>query len=98
MKRSDLKKRANPLDIGYKLIVLCTFNLRPVSRGNISNNPEIIKLYKKQRNYAVNLSRKVKTDYFQKHIPHGASLKAFGNFTSHFFQIKQQILTIKLYW
>ena len=98
MKRSDLKKRANPLDTGYKLNVLCMFNLRPVSRGNISNNPEIIKLYKKQRNYAVNLSRKVKTDYFQKHIPHGASLKVFGNFTSHFFQIKQQILTIKLYW
>ena len=29
-------------------------------RANISNNPEIIKLYKKQRNYVVNLSRKVK--------------------------------------
>ena len=29
-------------------------------RANISNNPEIIKLFKKQRNYFVNL-RKVKT-------------------------------------
>ena len=29
-------------------------------RANVSNNPEIIKLYKKQRNYVVNLSRKVK--------------------------------------
>ena len=38
-------------------------------RANISNNPEIIKLYKKQRNYVVNLSRKVKTEYFQKQMP-----------------------------
>ena len=29
-------------------------------RTNISNNPEMIKLYKKQRNYVFNLSRKVK--------------------------------------
>ena len=28
-------------------------------RANVSNKPEIIKLYKKQRNYVVNLSRKV---------------------------------------
>ena len=33
-------------------------------RANVSNNPEIIKLYKKQRNYVVNLSRKVKKEYF----------------------------------
>ena len=46
-------------------------------RANISNNPEIIKLYKKQRNYVVNLSRKVKTEYFQNHMPHGASSKNF---------------------
>ena len=46
-------------------------------RANISNNPEIIKLYKKQRNFIVNLSRKVRTEYFQKHMPHGASSKNF---------------------
>ena len=35
-------------------------------RQNISNNPEIIKSHNKQSNYVVNLSRKVKTEYFQK--------------------------------
>ena len=43
-------------------------------RANVSNNPEIIKLYKKQRNYVVNLSRKVKKEYFQKHMPHGGCI------------------------
>ena len=46
-------------------------------RANISNNPEIIKLYKKQRNYVANLSRKVKKEYFQKHMPHVESSKNF---------------------
>ena len=46
-------------------------------RANISNNPEIIKLYKKQRNYNINLSRKVKLKYSQKHIPQDASSKNF---------------------
>ena len=46
-------------------------------RANLSNNPEIMKLYKKQRNYVVNLSRKVKTEYYQKHMPHDASSKHF---------------------
>ena len=41
---------------------------------NISNNPEIIKLHKKQRNY-VDLSRNVKTEYVQKHMLHSASGK-----------------------
>ena len=45
--------------------------------ANVSNNPEIIKLYKKQRNYVVNLSRKVKQEYFQKHMPQGASSMNF---------------------
>ena len=53
-------------------------------RANVSNNPEIIKLYKKQRNYVVNLSRKVKKEYFQKHMPNG-NLKIFGNFANHSF-------------
>ena len=57
-------------------------------RANISNNPEIIKLYKKQRNYVVNLSRKVKTEYFQKHMPHGASTKNFWKFCKPFFSNK----------
>ena len=56
--------------------------------GNISNNPEIIKLYKKQRKYVVNLSRKVKTVYFQKHMPHRASSKKFWKFRKLFFSNK----------
>ena len=54
-------------------------------RANISNNLEIIKLYKKQRNYSVNLSRKDKTEYFQKHVLHGASSKNFWKFCNPFF-------------
>ena len=42
-------------------------------RASISDNPEIIKLCKKRRNYVVNLRRKVKTEYFQLYVPHGAS-------------------------
>ena len=57
-------------------------------RVNISNNPEIIKLYKKQRNYVVNLRRKVKKKYFQKHMPHGASSKNFWKFCKPFFSNK----------
>ena len=64
---------------------------------NISNNPEIIKLYKNQRNYVVNLSRKVKKEYFQKHMPHGISCQNFGNFENYSYQIKEQILTTELY-
>ena len=54
-------------------------------RANISNNPEKIKLYKKQRNYVVDLSRKVKKEYFQKHMPHGAPSKNFRKFCKPFF-------------
>ena len=57
-------------------------------RANISNNPEIIKSYKKQTNYVVNLSRKVKTEYFQKHMPHGASSKNFWKFCKPLFSNK----------
>ena len=32
------------------------------------NNPLAIKLYKKQGNYVINLSRKFKKNYFQKHM------------------------------
>ena len=31
-------------------------------RANISNNPEMVKLYEKQRNYVVNCTRKIKTE------------------------------------
>ena len=55
---------------------------------NVSNNPEIIKLYKKQRNYVVNLSRKVKEENFQKPMPHGASSKNFWKFCKPFFSNK----------
>ena len=53
-------------------------------RGNIANNPEITKLYKK-RNYTVNLGRNVKREYFQKHMPQGASSKSFYNLCKPFF-------------
>ena len=53
--------------------------------ANISNNPEVIKLYNKQRNYVVNLSRKVKKEYFKKHMPHCASSKNFWKFCKPFF-------------
>ena len=55
---------------------------------NVTNNPEIIKLYKNQRNYVVNLSRKVKKEYFQKHMPLGASFKNFWKFGKPFFSNK----------
>ena len=57
-------------------------------RANVSNNPEVIKLYKKQRNYVVNLSRKVKKEYFQKYMPHGAFSKTFWKFCKPFFSNK----------
>ena len=57
-------------------------------RANISNNPEITKLYKTQRNCVVNLSRKVKTEYFQNHMLHGASSKNFWTFCKPFFSNK----------
>ena len=44
------------------------------------NDPLAIKLYKKEINYVVNLSRKVKKDYFQKHMPHGSSSKNLWKF------------------
>ena len=57
-------------------------------RANISNNPEMIKLYKKQTNYVFNLSRKVKKEYFQKHMSHGAFFKKFWKFCKPFFSNK----------
>ena len=49
-------------------------------RASISNNPEIIKFHKKLR--------KVKKEYFQKLIPHGASSKKFWEFCKRFFSNK----------
>ena len=46
-------------------------------RSNILNNLEMIKLYRKQRNYVVNFSRKARTAYFKKHMQHHASSKNF---------------------
>ena len=40
-------------------------------------------------------AKKVKTEYFQKHMPHGTSYRNFGNFANYSFQIKQQILMTK---
>ena len=65
-------------------------------RANISNNPEITKLYEKQRNYVVNLSRKVKKLYFQKHMPLGASSKKFWTFCKPFFSNKTNSFNDKM--
>ena len=37
-------------------------------KANNLNDPLARKLYKKQGNYVINLSRKFKKDYFQKHM------------------------------
>ena len=52
-------------------------------KANISNNPEIKKLFEKKRNYVVNLSKKVKTEYFQKHMPQFCKA-FFSNKTTNF--------------
>ena len=49
------------------------------------NHPLATKLYKKQRNRVVNLSRKAKKDYFQKHLPHASCSKNFWKFFKRFF-------------
>ena len=54
-------------------------------KANNLNDPLSIKLYKKQRDYVVNLSRKVKKDYFQKHMPNGSSSKNFWKFRKLLF-------------
>ena len=54
-------------------------------KANNLNNLLAIKLYKKHRNYVVNLSRKVKKDSFQKYMPHGSSAKNFWKFCKPFF-------------
>ena len=59
-------------------------------KANISNILEIIKLFKKQKNYVVNLSRKVKAKYFQNHTPHSVSSEYFWKFTNRSFQIKRK--------
>ena len=56
-----------------------------LKKANNLNDPLSIKLYKKQRNHVVNPSRKVKKDYFQKHMPHGSSSKSFWKFCKPFF-------------
>ena len=45
-----------------------------------SNQPDVTKLYKKQRYYVFILTREVKKEYFEKHIPHDSPYKIFGNF------------------
>ena len=57
-------------------------------RANISNKPEIIKLYKQPKYYVVNFSRKVKKEHYQKHMPHGAFSKIFCKFCKPFFSNK----------
>ena len=40
-------------------------------KANNLNDPLTTKLYKKQKKYLINHSRKVKQDYFQKRMRHG---------------------------
>ena len=56
--------------------------------SNNSNNPEIRKLYEKQRSYVVNLSRKVNTESFKKHMQYATSSKRFWKFCKPFFSNK----------
>ena len=65
-------------------------------RENIPNNPQIMKLYKKQRKYVLNLIRKVKIEYLQKHMPDGASTKNFWIFCTPFFTNKTTNFNHKL--
>ena len=53
-------------------------------KANDLNDSLAIKLSKKS-NYIVNLSRKTKKDYFQKHRPHGSSSKNVWKFCKPFF-------------
>ena len=53
--------------------------------ANNLNDPLAIKLFKKQRNYILNLSRKVKKEFFQKHMPDGSSSKSFKKCCKLFF-------------
>ena len=65
MGRSALKKKANN----------CMF--QSCHGCNNLNDLLAIKLYKKQRNYLVNLSQKAKKEYFQKDMPHSSPSKTF---------------------
>ena len=59
--------------------------------ANISNNPEMMKMYKNKKNNVVNLSRKVKTEFSESICYTAYLLKVFRNFANHFFQITQRI-------
>ena len=65
-------------------------------RAKISNNPEITKLFKKERNDLVDLTRK-RQNFSEDIYCTVRLLKTFGNFGNHSFQMKQQILMTKLY-
>ena len=65
-------------------------------RAKISNNPEITKLFKKERNDLVDLTRK-RQNFSEDIYRTVRLLKTFGNFGNHSFQMKQQILMTKLY-
>ena len=54
-------------------------------KANNLNDPLAIKQYKKQRNYVVNRSPKVKKHYFQKHMPRGLTSEKFWKFCKPFF-------------
>ena len=67
-------------------------------KANNLNDALAVKLYKKQRNYVVNLTRKVKKDYFQKHMPMAHLPKTSRKLVNLSLLIKSQILTTKLCW
>ena len=53
-----------------------------------SNDSLETKSYEKQKCYLVNLSRKTKKDYMQKHTPHGSSSKNSWKFCKPLFTNK----------
>ena len=62
-------------------------------RVNMSNNSEIIKLYKKHENYVLISVEKLRQNIF-KSICHTVNLlKILGNFANRSFQIEQQNYT-----
>ena len=66
-------------------------------RANISNNPEIIKLYKSKETMLLIKVEKLRQN-ISKSIRHTVHLlKIFRNFANLSFQIKPQILRTKLY-
>ena len=101
-KRSPLKTkmtRENHKSFTAKNLRKAIMKRSALKKGaNISNNPEVIKLYNKKETMLLISVEKLRKN-ISKSICHTVHLlKIFGNFANHSFQITQQILTAKLNW